>query len=173
MKTFPHLWPHLAECFLEWEMFKVEVVEKVKTFILCPITLFAENLAVYEMIQKNVVEPETPHSTWYMRVAYCISKATRAKARSPHAPTPTRTRTHTEVCNTHCFSTATVVSWTRHDVTLYVHCLYCWYSMWMVRRLIGNNALSCGRYKKSPPFYLIFCRTETGASGLTSILSLF
>jgi hypothetical protein len=33
--------------------------------------------------------------------------------------------THTHTCSTYCFSTATVVSRTRLNVTLYVHCLTC------------------------------------------------
>ena len=39
-----------------------------------------------------------------MRIACWISKATGA-----HAPGHRRTRTHREICNTYCFSTATVV----------------------------------------------------------------
>ena len=38
----------------------------------------------------------------------------------------THTHTHTlRLCNTHCFYTATLVAWTRLNVTLYVHCLSC------------------------------------------------
>jgi len=29
------------------------------------------------------------------------------------------------LCNTHCFSTTTVVAWMRLNVMLYVHCLSC------------------------------------------------
>jgi hypothetical protein len=36
MKTNMHLW-YLAQFFLEWEMFQTEVVEKIKTHILCPV----------------------------------------------------------------------------------------------------------------------------------------
>jgi hypothetical protein len=36
-----------------------------------------------------------------------------------------RTRTHRPICNTYCFSTAKMVSWTRLYVTLYVRCLSC------------------------------------------------
>ena len=40
--------------------------------------------------------------------------------------THARTHTHTQgLCNTHCFSTATMVLRTRLSVTLYVHCLSC------------------------------------------------
>ena len=38
---------------------------------------------------------------------------------SPH------TQTHSYMCNTYCFSTATMVSRTRLSVTLHVHCLSC------------------------------------------------
>ena len=38
--------------------------------------------------------------------------------------------THTlRICNTYCSSTATVVTRTRVNITLYVHCLSCWYSL--------------------------------------------
>ena len=47
MKTYPHLWQYLAEFFLEWEFFQIKVVEKIKTHILCSVTFFSENRAVY------------------------------------------------------------------------------------------------------------------------------
>ena len=37
-----------------------------------------ENRVVYEVMWKNMVEPETPKTTWQMRVACWISKSTRA-----------------------------------------------------------------------------------------------
>jgi hypothetical protein len=72
---------------------------------------YSENRVVYEKMSKNVIKSETPHSTWRMRVACSISKATRAQAHA-HAPAPTHARTHahTEICGTYCFYTATVVS---------------------------------------------------------------
>ena len=44
-----------------------------------------------------------------------------------HTPAPvySRTRIHTDRCNIYCFSTATIGSRTRLDVTLYVDCLSC------------------------------------------------
>ena len=63
---------------------------------------------------------------WRMRVACWINKTTRSHAHADaHALGHPHTPTHTPICNTYCFSTATVVSWTRLSVTLYVHCLYC------------------------------------------------
>jgi hypothetical protein len=37
--------------------------------------------------------------------------------------------THRPICNTYCFSTTTMVSWTRLNVTLCLHCLSCLYSV--------------------------------------------
>ena len=82
-----------------------------------------ENLALYEKISKHLVEPERPQIIWHMRVSCWILKATRVQAHSrSSSPTPTHTHTHTKICNTYCFSTATVVYWTRLNLTLYVHC---------------------------------------------------
>jgi len=38
MKTYAHLWQHVAEFFLEWEMFQTKFVEKTKTHILCSVS---------------------------------------------------------------------------------------------------------------------------------------
>jgi hypothetical protein len=38
-------------------------VENIKTLILCSATFFPENRAVYEIMSKNVVEPERPQMT--------------------------------------------------------------------------------------------------------------
>jgi len=38
MKTNVHFWLYLAHFFLEWEMFRIKVVEKIETHILCSIT---------------------------------------------------------------------------------------------------------------------------------------
>jgi hypothetical protein len=62
MKTFWHLWRYLAEFFLEWEIIKIKVVEKIKTHILCSKT-FSENRVVYEIMSKNMVDPEVPQMT--------------------------------------------------------------------------------------------------------------
>jgi hypothetical protein len=39
------------------------------------------------------------------------------------------TNTHTKLCNTHSFSTTTMVVQTRLNFTLYLHCLYCCYKL--------------------------------------------
>jgi hypothetical protein len=54
MKTFSHLWQYLSEFFLEWEMFQMKVVEKIKIRILCSVT-FSQNRIVNEIMWKNMV----------------------------------------------------------------------------------------------------------------------
>jgi hypothetical protein len=75
----------------------------------------------------------------WRRVACRVSKATRtykhARARAAtHTHTRThaqaliraRTHTHTQMFNTYYFSTETIVSLTRLNVTFSVHCLSCY-----------------------------------------------
>jgi hypothetical protein len=123
MKTFSRLWQYLAEFFVEWEIYQIKVVEKIKTHILCSAIFFPpSNRTVYEIMSKNMMEPERTQTIWRQRMPYGISKFTRGRARAgAHA------RTHTLTHNTDCFSKATVVSWTRLSVTLYVHCLSCFF----------------------------------------------
>jgi hypothetical protein len=44
-------------------MFQTKVVEKVKTHILCSVTFFSEIVAFYEVMWRNMVEPERPQMT--------------------------------------------------------------------------------------------------------------
>jgi hypothetical protein len=70
---------------------------------------FSENLAVYETMSKNLVQPERPQRVWRLRFAYWINKATPLHP-YPHIHTdartsmrsPKRAHTHTEICNTYC-----------------------------------------------------------------------
>ena len=118
--------------FLEREMFQIEVVETIRTHILCSVT-FYKNYAVYEIMSENVVESEGTRMTslahtrrkldkqGYTIAHACIRPRTRA-------PTRTHTHTHRKICNTYCFSTTTVVTRMRLNVTLYVDflcCLFC------------------------------------------------
>ena len=103
-------------------MFQIKVLEKIKTQIFS-LNFLSKNRAVYEIISKNVVEPERPQMTpWRMRVSCWISKATHAQAHANAllralSLTHTRARAdsnaqrcHTEIYNTYCFSAATMVS---------------------------------------------------------------
>ena len=61
-------------------MFKIKAVQKIKTHILCSITSPPhphQNRAVYEIMWKNIVEPNRPQmGIWRMRIARWIAKAT-------------------------------------------------------------------------------------------------
>ena len=61
MKTFVHLWQYLPKFYLEWLIFQTKVVEKVESHILFSIT-FSENRAMYEVMWKNVLEPDGPQT---------------------------------------------------------------------------------------------------------------
>ena len=68
---------YLAQFVLEWEMLQAKVVEKTKTQILFSVTLFVENLAVYEIMWKNIIERGRPQMTiWCMRIACWIPEST-------------------------------------------------------------------------------------------------
>jgi hypothetical protein len=76
MKTNLHLRSYLAQFYLEWKIFRTKVVEKLETYILCSVTFF-ENRAEYEIMLKNIVEPDRPQMTiWRKSIACWITKAT-------------------------------------------------------------------------------------------------
>ena len=74
MKTNTRYWPYLAEFFLEWEMFQTKSVEKIKTHFVSN-TCIANNRAVYEIMWKNIVDPDRPDDSTvrYMRFACRIT----------------------------------------------------------------------------------------------------
>jgi len=56
-------------------MSQAKVVKKIEAHILCSITS-SENRAVYEIMWKNVVEPDSAHMTiWRTRISIWIPKA--------------------------------------------------------------------------------------------------
>jgi hypothetical protein len=64
---------------------------------------FSKNRAVYEIVSTNMVEPERTQTIWRLRVAYWISKPTRAKEHariraSTFPPTHTHTPTKALIC---------------------------------------------------------------------------
>jgi len=48
MKTDTHFRSYLAHFFLEWELFHIEIVEKIKTHILCSITFFRKSRRLWD-----------------------------------------------------------------------------------------------------------------------------
>jgi hypothetical protein len=103
-----YIFDHISRNSSLNEVFQTKVVEKIKTHILCSVTfIFFESRAVYEIAWKNIVEWDRPQmkiwrmriACWYLRLQYTL-----------------------RMCNTYCFSTATMVAWTRLNVTVNVHC---------------------------------------------------
>ena len=98
---------------------------------------FFDNNAIYETRSKNMVKSESLQMAIWRRIACSVNRTMCAQAHvSVRAHTLTRThtlrraraRTHTHrgrerSTQYFCFFTATVVSWTRHNLTLHVHCL--------------------------------------------------
>jgi hypothetical protein len=114
MKTNIHFLSCLAHFFLEWEIFRTSFVKKMKTQILCSV-IFFENRIGYEIMWKNIVECRRPRMTiWCLHIACWIPKAT---------------NTHW-LFNTHCFSTASMV--TRTPSLLRKLCIAClvWINGW-------------------------------------------
>jgi hypothetical protein len=70
VKTNIHFRSYLAQFFLEWEIFRTNIVEKIET------RLLKKNCTVYEIVCKNIVEPGWPQMTILcMRITCCLSKA--------------------------------------------------------------------------------------------------
>jgi len=64
---YAHCWWFIAE-LLEWEMFQTKGLERIKINILFLI-FFCENRAVYEIVWKNIVQPERPdENTWQIKL---------------------------------------------------------------------------------------------------------
>ena len=126
-------------------MFQIKVVENTKRHNLCSTTFFFffGNRSTYEIMWKNIVQPDRPQMTiWRMCIACCIPKAT---------------DTQSEYVNTYGFSTARMVVRTRLNVPLYVHCLSCWY--WTACSLVGV-------YRR---FRVTCCTTGFSDSGYCSL----
>jgi hypothetical protein len=104
MQTNKHFFlSHLAYLFLGWEIFQTLWRKSTRTFCVqwC---FFPRNPCGLWGNVENIVERGRPQMTiWRLRIACWISR----------------------LCNTRCFSTATILTRTRVSVTLYVHCLSC------------------------------------------------
>jgi hypothetical protein len=100
MKTFLHLWQQLLTMTNVSNKIRREKSKHTYHIPFFP----PENRTVYEEIPKDMLEPERTQTIWRLRVAFWISKFTRAKIHAcDRAPTHRHTHTHTETCNTSCF----------------------------------------------------------------------
>jgi hypothetical protein len=50
MKTNAHSWSYVAQFFLELEMIKMKLVDKIKTRVLCSVRFF-ENRTFFEIVE--------------------------------------------------------------------------------------------------------------------------
>jgi hypothetical protein len=86
-------------------------IENQNTHFVFSNFFFFLNRSIYEIMFNNIVELGRPQmKIWRMCIACWIPKATKLTLR---------------LCNTHCFSTATMVAQTRLNVTLYVLYIAC------------------------------------------------
>ena len=100
----------------------------MKTHILFSIPFFRKSHRLWDNVEKYSWDREATNDvTWRIRVACWISKAIctypHAQAHAPkypHAHTNAQAWTHRRICNTYCFSTATMVS--RPPVLFHITC---------------------------------------------------
>ena len=104
-----YIWSYLAKFPLEWEMFRRRVVEKMKTHILCSISFSRKSWGLWDNVEK-----------------YCrAGQATADNTAHAHCMLDTKGYEHTlTICNTYCFSSATMFAGTRVIVT-FTHSLPC------------------------------------------------
>jgi len=95
--------------------FQTEIVDKIKTQILCLIT-FCRKSCLYEIMwTKNLIEPDRPQMEIWRTAQITIW-------RTAHCMLYNYDYKHTlGICITYCFSNATVVARVSFKVRLYVH----------------------------------------------------
>jgi hypothetical protein len=104
-----------------------KICKEYQNTLLCSITFYLKKSVLYEIMLKNMVVPERSQIIWRTHFVYWITKAT---------------NTHIlRTCNTHCSSTATMVTRRRLDVTLYIYCLSC------IQMLLMNVRLQKEKYE--------------------------
>jgi hypothetical protein len=112
MKTFRHFWRYLVKFILKWGMFEAEVVENIKTHILCSRTVLRKSHRLWDNSEKCCGDRGATNdvTVWRIRVACWISKVTSTCAPAhAHAPEYPHARTHRPVNNTYYFSSAAMI----------------------------------------------------------------
>jgi len=74
MKTNVHFWSHLAHFFLEWEIFEIKGVEKIKTHILHSLSWLVHHyfVMIYRMKRNIIIISPTPKiKLWDNVQKYC------------------------------------------------------------------------------------------------------
>ena len=130
MKTFSRLWQYLPKFYVEWEMFWINVVEKIKAHVLlvCWITFcFRKSCRLWDNVEKcggnwgAIID----FTIWHIRVACWISKATCTGAHATLTCSGIHTHAHTDKYVILIPFRGNNDSRTRLIVNLYVHCLSC------------------------------------------------
>jgi hypothetical protein len=78
MKTNIHFLLYLAQFFLEWKLFQIKVVEKIKTHILCSITPPLQKLCcLWDNVEKYCIDRQATDDNilWHMCIACWITKS--------------------------------------------------------------------------------------------------
>ena len=52
MKTYVYFLSYLAQFFLDWEVFRTNVVEEIKTQILCSISFFRKLRRLWDIVEQ-------------------------------------------------------------------------------------------------------------------------
>jgi hypothetical protein len=99
MKTNIHLRSYFPHFFLKWEIFQIKFGENIKTHAMF---IFLKPCRFWDVKKYGRARQATDGIIRRLRHIYIL-----------------------RICNPYCFSTATVVTRTRLDVTLYVHCPSC------------------------------------------------
>jgi hypothetical protein len=108
MKTNIYFWSCLTHFFLEWEMFQTRLVEKINSHILCSLAFF-KYCTDYEIMWKILHRPQWQYGACTLHAGYLIYKH------------------RLRISNSYRFSSATIVAQTCLSVTLYIHCLSCFF----------------------------------------------
>ena len=106
MKTYTHLLQYLAEFFLKWEMF--QIVDKIRTHILCCITFFRKSCHSWGNVEK------------YGTIRHATDKNIIRRMRLSRWIIDYKQKL--KMCNAYCVFTTKMVTRTRLNVTLHVHC---------------------------------------------------
>jgi hypothetical protein len=123
---------YLAQMFLEWKM--CQTFTGNQNTHLCSITFF---------FRKSC-------RLWHNVEKYCSAgKATDDKMAQAHCVQNTYVYKHTHwICNTDCFSSATMAARTRLNVTLFAHCLSCFHILITAR--LADKKLHWSTHKMYP-----------------------
>ena len=97
VKTDIHFLTHLAHFLLEWQMFQTKFVEKINTHILCPVNFFYQISCCF-MRQCGKLLYSTAGHRWQYGTCTLHAGHIRLQLNT------------LRLCNTHCFSTATMVA---------------------------------------------------------------